>query len=54
MDADVLKSIQAQIASLTQRDELKKGGMTRPYPLNEIRCQTRQSSSHLRYTRMMA
>jgi len=33
LDADVLKGIQAQIASLTQRDELKKVGMTRPCPL---------------------
>ena len=33
IDAEVLKGIQAQIASLTQREELKKAGMTRPYPL---------------------
>ena len=33
IDAEVLKGIQAQIASLTQRDELKKTDMTRPYPL---------------------
>ena len=33
IDAEVIKDIQAQIASLTQRDELKKAGMTRPYPL---------------------
>jgi len=33
MDAEVLKGIQAQIASLTQRDELKKVGAVRPYPL---------------------
>jgi len=33
IDVEVLKGIQAQIASLTQRDELKKAGMTRPYPL---------------------
>ena len=33
IDAEVLKGIQAQIASLTQMDELKKAGMTRPYPL---------------------
>ena len=33
MDAEVLKSIQAQIASLTQRDELKKVGPVRPCPL---------------------
>ena len=33
IDAKVLKGIQAQITSLTQRDELKKAGMTRPYPL---------------------
>ena len=30
IDAEVLKSIQAQIASLAQRDELKKVGITRP------------------------
>jgi len=30
IDAEVLKGIQAQIASLAQRDELKKAGMTRP------------------------
>jgi len=33
IDAKVIKGIQAQIASLAQRDELKKVGMTRPYPL---------------------
>jgi len=33
IDADVIKGIQAQIASLTQRGELKKVGMTSPYLL---------------------
>jgi len=33
MDAKVFKGIQAQIASLTQRDELNKVGAVRPYPL---------------------
>jgi len=33
MDAEVIKGIQAHITSLTQRDELKKVGMTRPFPL---------------------
>jgi len=33
IDAEVIKDIQAQIASLIQRDELKKVGMTYPYPL---------------------
>ena len=33
VDADVIKGIQAQITSLTQRDELKKIGMMRPCPL---------------------
>jgi len=33
IDAEVIKGIQTQIASLTQRDGLKKLGMTRPYPL---------------------
>jgi len=33
IDAKAIKGIQAQIASLTQRDELKKVGMTCPYPL---------------------
>ena len=33
MDAEVLKGIQAQISSLAQRDELKKVGAVRPYPL---------------------
>jgi len=33
IDAEVLKGIQAQIASLTQRNELKKASMTRPYLL---------------------
>ena len=33
IDVDVIKGIQAQIVSLAQRDELKKVGMTRPYPL---------------------
>jgi len=33
IDAEDIKGIQAQIASLAQRDELKKVGMTCPYPL---------------------
>jgi len=33
IDAEVIKGIPAQISSLAQRDELKKVGMTRPYPL---------------------
>ena len=33
IDDEVIKGIQAQIAFLAQRDELKKVGMTRPYPL---------------------
>jgi len=33
IDIEVIKGIQAQIASLAQRDELKKVGMTRPYLL---------------------
>jgi len=33
IDVEIIKGIQAQIASLAQRDELKEGGMTRPYPL---------------------
>jgi len=33
IDADVIKGIQAQIPSPDQRDELKKVGMMRPYPL---------------------
>ena len=35
-DAKVIKGIQAQIASLTQRDELKKVGAVCPYPLSLI------------------
>jgi len=30
INAEVIKGIQSQIASLTQRDELEKVGMTRP------------------------
>jgi len=33
VDADMIKGIQAQVASLAQRDELKRVGMTSPYPL---------------------
>ena len=33
IDAKVIKGIQAQIASLAQRDELKKVGVARPYLL---------------------
>jgi len=33
IDAEVFKGIQAQIASLTQKDELKKAGITHPNPL---------------------
>ena len=34
IDAEVIKGIQAQIASLAQRDELKKVGAVRPYCWN--------------------
>ena len=34
IDAEIIKGIQAQISSLSQRDELKKVGMTRPYLLD--------------------
>jgi len=53
IDAEVLKGIQAQIASLTQRDELKKAGMTRPCCLNGTQCYILQSLNYLRYIRMM-
>ena len=33
IDVEVIKGIQVQIASLAQRDELRKVGMTHPYPL---------------------
>ena len=33
IDAEVIKNIQAQIASLAQRDELQKVGIMRPYVL---------------------
>ena len=33
IDAEVIKGIQAQVASLAQRVELKKVGAVRPYPL---------------------
>jgi len=33
IDAKVIKGVQAQIASLAQRDELKKVEAVRPYPL---------------------
>ena len=33
IDAEVIKGIQTQIVSLSQKDELKKVGMTRSYPL---------------------
>jgi len=33
IDAEVIKGIQAQIASPAQRDELKKVGAVRPYPM---------------------
>ena len=32
IDAEVIKGIQAQIASLTQWDKLKKVGLIHPYP----------------------
>ena len=47
LDAEVLKGIQAQITSLAQRDELKKVGAVRPYPL-EWDC-----LNHQRYIRTM-
>ena len=33
IDVEVIKGIQAQIASLDKRDKVKKMGMTRPYTL---------------------
>ena len=54
IDAEVIKGIQPQIASLTQRDELKKVGAVRPYPWYEIQTHIHQSSSHQRCTSMMA
>jgi len=51
MDAEVLKGIQAQIASLAQRDELKKVGAVPSLPLGQYH--TRQSSSHQHYIRKM-
>ena len=33
IDTEVIKGIQAQTVSLIKRDELKKVGMTHPYPL---------------------
>jgi len=33
IDAELLKGIQAQIATLAQRDELKKASIVHPYPL---------------------
>ena len=53
MDAEVLKGIQVQIASLAQRDELKKVEAVRPYPLECDSVHTHQSLSHQRYIRMM-
>ena len=54
IDAEVLKGIQAQIASLTQRDKLKKAGMTRPLIHSSgTQCHILQSLNHLHYIRMM-
>ena len=33
IDAEVIKGIRTQIVPLAQRDNLKKAGMTRPYPM---------------------
>jgi len=54
IDVEVIKGIQAHIVSLTQRDELKKVGMIRPYPSKWDSFHIHWSSSHLRCTRMMA
>jgi len=54
IDADIIKGIQSQIASLTQRDELKKVAMSVLTCWNQIQFSIRESSSHLRYTSMMA
>ena len=54
VDADVIKGIQAQIASLTQRDELKKVGITRPYPLEWDSVLYPSKLSHLCCIRMIA
>ena len=53
VNVEVLKGIQAQIAFLAQRDELKKVGAVRPYPLEWDSAHTHQSSNHQRYIRMM-
>ena len=53
MDAEVLKGIQAQIASLAQRDELKKVGTVRPYPLEWDSVPYLPKFNHQRYIRMM-
>ena len=54
VNADVIKGIQAQLASLTQRDELKKVGIVRPYALECDSVPFHQSSSCLRYIRTTA
>jgi len=53
INAKVFKGIQVQIASLAQRDELKKAGMTRPYPLEWDLVPYPPSLSHLCYIRIM-
>ena len=52
INAEVLKGIQAQIASLAQRDKLKKAGIILTH-LNGTQCHICQSLNHLRYIRMM-
>ena len=53
IDAKVLKGTQAQFTSLSQRDELKKAGMTHLTHLNGIQSYIRQSLNRLLYIRMM-
>jgi len=54
IDVEVLKGIQAQITSLTQRDEMKKVAMTCPYPLEWVSVPYPPKSSHLHCTHMTA
>ena len=53
MDAEVLKGIHAQIASLAQRDELKKVGAVHPYPLEWNSVPYPLKFKHQRYIHMM-
>ena len=49
IDVEVIKGIQTQVASLSQRDELKKVGMTRPIGMGLCSISTKVQATYVAY-----